>query len=229
MKKIVRVAIRSAAAIFALALLYAFGALVLGLFPVNRDFAETEQGISIYIRASAIHADLLLPMHSAVRDWPASLPLVHDTEYLSIGWGDRAFYLETKSWSDLRAGNAFYALTGLDHTLLHVSSEARPQESSDTIRLRISQKQLAAITAQIDAAFMRDAKGRPTVIDGAHYTDNDSFYEANGNYSLITTCNEWLRTVLANSGIRTAAWSPLAPALMYQARQARSPDQIDKH
>ena len=201
--------------------LYAGATLALGLLPVNRDFRQADSGIDIYLRADAVHTDLLLPASSGLHDWRAlfKLPGIEQAPYLSIGWGDRAFYLETKTWADLRAGNALRALVGLDGTLLHVAAEARPRESADIVRIRVTPDQLRRLVAQIDASLLRDANGLALPVTGAHYAANDGFFEARGHYSMLTTCNEWVRTVLSGAGVRTARWAPLAVALRYQAQQ----------
>lgn len=168
-----------------------------------------------------MHTDLLLPASSGLRDWRAvfKLPGIEQAQYLSIGWGDRAFYLETKTWADLRVGNALRALCGLDGTLMHVATEAKPRESADIVRIRVTPEQLRSIVAQIDASLIRDAKGMPLPIAGAHYDANDGFFEARGHYSMFTTCNEWVRAILSGAGVRTAHWAPLAVAVRYQAQQ----------
>ena len=201
--------------------LYGLAALVLGLVPVNPGFRQSAQGIDIYLHANAVHTDLIVPMHTDTSDWRGKLPNLGNAEYLAIGWGDRAFYLETKQWSDLKAGNALRALTGQDGTLLHVELMGQPPESAEVVKLRISAVQYAKLADAIDAAFAKGADGKPIVIAGAHYDERDAFYEAVGRYSLFATCNEWARAALAQACIRTAAWAPFSQALLYQAGAAQ--------
>lgn len=204
--------------------LYASTALLLGVLPVNSDFQESNGGIVIYLRANDVHADIVLPTRSSSRDWSKLLhvPGIEQADYVSIGWGDRAFYLETKEWGDLRAGNALRALIGIDSSVIHVSAEREPIESDQVTRIRISQEQMTQLVAQIDASFVHDAQGQMLAIGNAHYANNDAFFEAQGHYSLIQTCNEWVRSMFAHTGVRTATWSPFAEAIRYQARKIRS-------
>jgi len=224
MKKFPRLAARIVVVMLLPLSLYVAAALVFGLLPVNRDFREADQGIEIYVRANAVHTDLLLPAHSSERDWRGLLkvPGIGEAEYISVGWGDRAFYLETKTWADLHARNAVRALFGIDSTVLHIEAEAKPHESPEIVRIRITPEQLARLVTQVDASLMRDAQGLPLQIVGAHYDNNDGFFEAQGHYSMFVTCNEWVRTVLSDAGIRTAWWAPLATAVRYQAQQIRA-------
>lgn len=219
-KPSLRILSRIAVVIFGPPLLYALAALTLGLIPVNRNFHQSPQGIDIYIHANAVHTDLILPFKNEARDWHSKLPELAQGDYLAIGWGDRAFYLETRHWSDLKAGNALRALTGLDHTLLHVEPLGQPPETAEVVKLRISPAEYARLVSAIDAAFDRGADSKPLVIPGQHYGERDAFYEATGRYSLLTTCNEWARATLDQAGIRTAAWAPFSQALLYQASAA---------
>lgn len=223
MKKVARISNYALALLLLAILLYACAALVLGLLPVNRAFREPDQGIDIYLRANAVHADLMLPTHSAVHDWRNAIkvPGIDRADYLSIGWGDRAFYLETKNWADLRAVNALRALIGVDSTVMHISAENTPRETDEVRRIRISAAQLQQLVALVNASLTRDAQGQPQQISGAHYANNDGFFEAQGHYSMFNTCNEWVRTSLSGAGVRTASWSPLAAGINYQAKKIR--------
>lgn len=221
MKRFVRYSTMAIATLITTILLYASAALILGILPVNRQFREPANGIAIYLRANDVHADIMLPTRSAQRDWSQVLnvPGIANSQYVSIGWGDRAFYLETKSWSDLRADNALRALIGIDGSVVHVSAESEPHESDEVQRILISAQQLQQLIAQVDASLSRNTQGLPQLIVGAGYGINDSFFEAQGHYSMFKTCNEWIRTLLSNAGVRTASWSPLALGLRYQARK----------
>jgi uncharacterized protein (TIGR02117 family) len=221
MKKIIRYSGLALATLIAAILLYASAALVLGVLPVNREFREPGDGIAIYLRTNDVHADIILPTRTVERDWSRILevPGIAHSQYVSIGWGDRAFYLETKNWGDLHAGNALRALIGIDESVMHVSAENKPRESDTVQRIRINRQQLQQLIAQIDASFTRNPLGAPQQIAGIHYSDNDGFYEAQGHYSMFKTCNEWVRVLLSNAGVRTANWSPFTVGLRYQARK----------
>ena len=50
--------------------------------------------------------------------------------------------------------------------------------------------------------------GRALRIAGAHYADNDAFYEASGRYHLFETCNTWTGRLLRRAGAPVPAWTP---------------------
>ena len=51
---------------------------------------------------------------------------------------------------------------------------------------------------------------------GRGYNDWDMFYEANGGYSFVLTCNEWTGRALRHAGIRTGLWTPLEQSIMWR-------------
>src|SRR4051794_1739880 len=63
----------------------------------------------ILVLKNPIHTDIAIPVDDAVRQRfrflvdagiPADAP---EVRYIVFGWGGRAFYLETPSWSELKA------------------------------------------------------------------------------------------------------------------------------
>jgi uncharacterized protein (TIGR02117 family) len=217
--------LRLTVALAAAPLAYLLLALLLGLLPVNRDFRPTPAeagGVTVWLRTNGVHAELVLPA-AAPHDWRAELPPAEVVDaqrlarppaldWIAFGWGDRDFFVRTRTWRDLRPGTAASALLGLGPAAMHVEYLARPQDYRAQ-RIDLSPAQYARLVDGLRAGFARDATGRPRRIDDPGYFDTDAFYEGTGRYSLVLTCNEWIRRVLAGAGVRTAAWAPFEVAL----------------
>lgn len=218
LKKSLRHAVYGAAAILLSLVSYLLLAAMLGLWPVNRDFQSSADGVDIYVASNGVHTDLILPRAAQDVDWRQRLPqpLLHTQAYLAFGWGERRFYLETPTWQDLRVSTALRALSGLNETVLHVEAIAQPTPGANTRHLRISVRQYHDLVSYINAHLAADAHGAVIAIGGAHYNDHDHFFEARGRYSLFVTCNEWTRRALTSAGIRGPLWSPFDWALLYQ-------------
>jgi len=221
---------RLAAALLLPPLAYLLLALLLGLLPVNRDWTPTPPeagGISVWLRTNGVHAELVLPA-AAPYDWRIELPPaeVVDAErlarppaldWIAFGWGDRAFFIQTRSWADLRTGTALSALLGLGPAAMYVNYLAWPQDYRAQ-RIDLSAAEYARLVAALRAGFASDATGRPIRIDDPGYFDTDAFFEGAGRYTAWLTCNEWIRRVLAQAGVRTAAWAPFERALFWHLR-----------
>ncbi len=187
---------------------------LIGLIPINNDFEPTPDGIEIFIISTAVHADLVLPLDAGELDWRAVFPAEHfagDISYathVAIGWGDRGFFLETPTWSDLRASTVVRALFWPSSSCLHVGMvDARWLGNARSVR--ISESQYADLVRFIRASFVRDAGGDKIPIPGAAYGGHDAFFESHGNYHMFNTCNCWVARGMCRAGIRAPWFAPL--------------------
>jgi uncharacterized protein (TIGR02117 family) len=214
------------AGLLLLSFLSYFGAAgVLGAIPVNRAFVPTEDGVDVCLRSNGIHADYVFPARHAALDWRERHPagdfprMARAYEYIAFGWGDRAFYLETPTWADLKPGTALRAMTGLGRAAMHVEYMDRPHPGERVACTRVSDEQYRSLARYVQSSFTPDARGVPMRIDAPGYGATDAFYEAKGAYSLFVTCNEWVRRGLSESGIRAPAWAPFDGALLARLRE----------
>jgi len=220
-------------------LLYALAVLLLGAITVNRDYRAPAQGITIYLRSNGIHTDLVLPVVTPQIDWRREFPgadfaaplkpLVDQTRlalaagiapdrnplatHVAIGWGDAGFYFDTPNWSDLSASVALRAVTGTGHSVLHVEYLPTPAASPRIRKLMVTPETYARLIGHVQSALARDANGARRAYPGRGYTVHDTFYAANGSFSAISTCNEWVRRALAGAGVRVPVWAPFPYAL----------------
>jgi uncharacterized protein (TIGR02117 family) len=198
--------------------LYVLAGIGGSLIPSNADWEEPENGILLYVHDNGVHTGLVLPRENAVADW-SDLVRPEDladpryaSDHLLFGWGDRAFYLETPTWGDLRPSTALTALFGSEASLVHVDHVATPHEADDMRPLRVTPDQYRRIAGAIRAQFALDENGRSQPVPG--YGPADIFYEAHGRYNAIRTCNEWTGAILRDAGVRIGAWTPFNFSVM---------------
>ncbi len=194
-----------------LVLLYVGTAWGLMLWPANAGRGGPAE-VEAYVITNGVHTDVVLPLVAAGIDWRTDFPpgdaraARPDAAFVAIGWGDREFYLNTPTWADLTARRALGAVLGRNSALLHVTWLARAQlPPGRTWKLALSTAQYHALAAQVRAAL---PEGRAVRIPGAHYADDDAFYEATGRYHLFQTCNTWTGRVLRQAGVPMSRWTP---------------------
>ena len=210
------------AALIAVPLLYFAAALVGGLVPANPGWHEARQGVTIFVRTNGVHTWIMVPANAAGVDWRPIAPAAdirdprYAGNYLAIGFGNRDFYLNTPTWGDLTVRRAFAAFFGGGPTLLHVIHIDHPQPGPDQRPIRISHEQYRRLAGFIQERFRLDPGGRPIPLLGRGYGPDDMFYEANGGYSFILTCNEWTGRALRQAGVRTGLWTPLNQSIMWR-------------
>jgi len=204
----------------ALVVLLAFvGAVLIGLCPVNRDFVNAEQGVELFVYVDAAHSEVIMPVQNAVRDWSPWFSasdfknLSGNETYISFGWGDRDFFLTTPTWDDIRASTVARSMLMPTGTVMHVMLSAKPAEAERYSRVVIDEAAYARLVSFVESHFVLDGSPaigdlQPVLIPGYSYGNRDAFYEAQGTYSLLYTCNAWTSDALQVAGVRTGCWTP---------------------
>lgn len=204
--------------LFAILALVALGTLVPWPFTLpDRPVGGLDR--RILVLSNPIHTDLAVPVDADVlarfgfladRGVPIDAP---DARWLILGWGSRAFYLETPSWSDVKPLPLLKSMT-VDRSVLHVDVSGlipldHPAVSSFVVDGRAFQAMLDAV----EASFTKGADGRPIAVPDRAYGETDAFYEAEGLFTAIVGCNLWTARMLRTAGLKAGLWTPL-PALL---------------
>jgi uncharacterized protein (TIGR02117 family) len=214
---------RLLAAVLAIPALYLTAALAGSLIPVNRDWAEPDQGTTIYLAENGIHADIVMPVKADGLDWAPLIPAQDfaaadpNSRWIAFGSGEQRVYLETPRWRDIRAPTIWSAVTG-GKRVMHVEYVTSPAYAVREIRLR--PEEYRRLWAAIRADFVLDSNGRPKVIPHPGYGPADAFYQATGKASAVTTCNSWAAGRLRLAGVKTSLWPPFVQGLVWRYRKA---------
>jgi uncharacterized protein (TIGR02117 family) len=208
-------------AILSLPLVYLAAIPVLGLIPVNAGWREAESGVVIFVNTNGVHTGIGMPMHNDIMDWRPYAPAEHLREpiagnYLFVGYGHRAFYLETPSWAELSLWTALDAAFGNGQTLIHVDHVVDPGEGPEQKALTLSPEEYRRLVRYVRDRFRLGLDGRTLPVLGRGYGAHDMFYEAEGGYSAWLTCNEWTGRALRAAGVRMGFWTPLEQGVMWR-------------
>ncbi len=207
--------------LLSLPVIYLLVAVLLTVFPVNRDALVLNDGVEITIWSNGVHTDYILPIKSEDIDWREYFPFSHfrkvhsSVTHIAFGWGDKGFYLETPTWSELKISTAFNALFMMGSSAMHVTYIKKPKYSENGRRIFISSSQYTKLARYILNSFQTDSNNQRILIENQGYWDNDAFYEAKGSYNIYNTCNEWTGTGLRKIGIKLGIWTPFAESIFF--------------
>lgn len=186
--------------------------------PLSGRASSTVAEHHILVLTNPIHTDIAVPIDAQVQEKfgflidegiAAGRP---EARYLIFGWGSRAFYLQTPTWSELRPGPLLTALT-LDSSAMHVDLAGEIALPHPAVsRFDIGRDEFSALLDFIDESFTRDDQGVQR-IEGAGYGANDGFFEANGRFTALAGCNTWTAAALRSAGLTTGWWTPLPATL----------------
>lgn len=190
--------------------------------PVNSKFTPcASDPVTIYLKSNGVHTDFVVPTKNEIKDWSIFVDPAATREgdlnasYVSFGWGDKGFYLETPRWRDLKFSTAFKALFWLSSAAMHVTFYDKISENEKCIKVSVSKEAYQKLVTYIEEGFQTKA-GKPLLIEGASYGNNDIFYEAQGTYNLFFTCNTWTNSGLKAAGLKACMWTPAGQGILYQ-------------
>ena len=193
--------------------LIVYGLLVtlLSYVPINTNRDTTDEPkVDIYILSNGVHTDVVVPVKNEFCDWTKDVKFEHTiakdstAKYLAMGWGDRGFYLETRTWADLKVSTALKAASGLSTSALHSTFYKSMKEDNYCKKIRISTLEYENLVAFIKETFKTNSGQIIKIETDAVYGKNDIFYEAKGSYSMFYTCNSWANQALKAAGQKAA-------------------------
>jgi uncharacterized protein (TIGR02117 family) len=198
---------------------YLLAALIGALVPVNHGWTEPPEGITIYLADNGVHTDIVMPVAAQGLDWRRVIPASDvadppsEARWVAFGVGERAVFLETPRWRDLRLPIAARALTQGER-IVHVEWVQSPDYTAREIRLR--PEEYRRLWAAVRESFRAS---RPQKIAHKGYGTADAFYLGIGHANAITTCNQWTADRLRLAGVRTSLWSPFTKGLVWRYRE----------
>lgn len=210
-----RLTLRLIAGLVIVVTLFLLAAWIGSSIPRNRDWVEPADGVTIMIETNGVHTSIIMPVVTPQKDWRVDFPagdLVDPTRpytHVSVSWGEREVFLNTPTWSDLTPATSFGALAGGD-ALLHISHYVRPAPYENARPLVISEQQYARLVTAVE----REIIPHPARKSYPGYASYDVFYDAPGTYHLGKTCNQWTSDTLAEAGVETGWWTPMAGGVM---------------
>ncbi len=165
----------------------------------------------IYVQSNGIHTDVCLPAITKEFNWLDFVPKEdflnnQSFDFITIGWGDKGFFLDTPTWAELKVSTALNAAFLPSTTAMHVKYSREPLVSETRKKVFLDQKDYLKMVKYIRNSF-KTKRNLVELISGRGYSVDDNFYEANETYHLFRTCNRWTNRVLKEANIKTGVFA----------------------
>ena len=200
----------------AMLLIFLSAAAILSIIPTSPSKVICKKEQVVYVSSNGVHLDFIIAKKQLSDDIIRGLRLPRKVAYIAIGWGDRDFYINTPTWSDLDFSTAFKALFMSSKSAIHVVEIERVRKH--WVEVPLCQHQLDRLIRYVDGTFRKTTDGAFIEIEAAGYGSRDRFYEAKGSFSCINTCNNWVNQGLKAAEVSTSIWSPFDKGVLYQIR-----------
>lgn len=203
--KLFKITLKTILWVLSIPVLYVLIALLLSSITVGgKEFNNIEKK-EIYLSSNGVHLDIVIPFENVSDDLKDGLQ-VEEAKYLSFGWGDENFYLNTPTWGDLTFKNAMGAMFLESTSLVHLTRHFK--QDKNWVKVALDGEQLHQINEYIQAAFLVNPDGSKMLLENKGYGRYDDFYKAHGSYSCFKTCNSWVNTGFKISGLKSCYWTP---------------------
>jgi uncharacterized protein (TIGR02117 family) len=193
--------------------IYLLLSLAFSYIPIN-NFQDTKQATKqIYLSTNGVHLDIVIKKSDLSPTLLRNLYHKPEEKYISIGWGDENFYLNTPTFSDLTLENAAKAMFLKSPTLMHVTRYKNKRPHWVTVKLDI--EKLNKLNTFIENSFATDSQGQKIILPDAAYYERDNFYKAIGSYTALYNCNSWANHAFKQSGLKSSIWTPFDFGLLH--------------
>ncbi|MFT6715376.1 MAG: hypothetical protein ACJA0Q_000003 [Saprospiraceae bacterium] len=160
----------------------------------------------VYLNTNGVHLDVVIPREDINSSLLSGIRYKEGEDYISFGWGDENFYLNTPTWGELTFQNAFKAMFLNSSTLMHLTRYKEVKD--DWTKVELNEFQLNKLNNYILNSFKLSEDNQKMYIPEAGYSYNDNFYKANGSYSCFKTCNSWVNIAFKESELKACYWTP---------------------
>ncbi|QNK77974.1 DUF2459 domain-containing protein [Winogradskyella sp. PAMC22761] len=191
---------------------YSIIALILTAITVDRKASDEKLNKVVYLTTNGVHLDIVIPKKNVDTLLLNGIHQNENEQYLSFGWGDENFYINTPTWGDLTFKNAITAMFLKSSTLMHVTRYQNKR--TDWIEIKVTESELQKLNFYLINTFKTNENGMKIRLENKGYTSTDDFYKSKGSYSCFKTCNSWVNIGFKESGLKSCLWTPFDFGLM---------------
>lgn len=201
--------------LFAIAIIFS---LLLGVL-LPRKWWNVEQSCDAKLCVAKIgfHSNIIVPAQNEFFDWRQYLNLSDidswHYKYLSFGWGDRDFYMQSPTQLKQILTLGFQAFFFSHASVIRVQLYQTLPRNMEIKCVEISKSNYLNLVQFIKNSFRLNNYG--VIKLGYSNNINVNFYAAKGRYSILRNSNNWTAKGLRTANVNTPMWATLSDAIMF--------------
>jgi len=159
-----------------------------------------EENEAIYVVSHGRHTGIVVPAGKIQSNLPQLRKRFGKTPYIEFGWGDRVFYQaeETTIFLTLRA--LFWPTESVIHAVAIPEKVDLFFPDSQVEKLCLSSSGYSSLIRFITNSFHKNEKSDIIQLKSGIY-GNSQFYQGEGWFYLMNTCNNWTAKALKSAGM----------------------------
>ena len=163
------------------------------------DTAEfVEKLNTLYIVRHGWHTGIVIPSYQITSVLPSLRHRFGDVPFIEFGWGDKGFYQSEKITAKLALKAMFIPTESVIHAVAVQDSPELYFSQSEVIKLCLTAEENKSLIAFIANSFLKQDEQIIATKDGIY--GDSQFYQAQGDYYLMNTCNKWTAKGLSSAG-----------------------------
>jgi len=167
------------------------------LYPVQ----DQEEPQLIYVVSHGWHTGIVIKRDDVdTQLWPEKDDFP-EALYLEVGWGDRDFYRTPGAGLGILLRAALSSPASVLFVIGMPTTVTQYFPRGDIIEIPLSHRGFEELTKFVHGTYKRDATGQTIPLSPGHWHMHSTFYLAEGEYSLLNTCNSWTSKALQAAGL----------------------------
>ncbi len=153
---------------------------------------------TLYIVRHGWHTGIIIPSYQITSVLPSLRQRFGDVPFIEFGWGDKGFYQSKKVTAKLALKAMFIPTESVIHAVGVQDSPALYFSESEVIKLCLNAEENKSLITFIATSFLKHDNKIIATKDGIY--GDSQFYQAQGDYYLMNTCNKWTAKGLSSAG-----------------------------
>ena len=146
------------------------------------------------------HTGLIIPASQLNQTIPELKERFGDAAYYEIGWGDKGFYQAQEITTGLSLQAMFWSEGAVMHIVAVPDSPSKYFAQSEVVSTCLTNEQISSLSKYVSNSFAHAPQGQVVRLKHGIY-GNSQFYDGEGRYYLLNTCNKWTAKGLQSAGV----------------------------